>query len=352
MRCSRGLSHVQREVGLVMKNNNFQSLLQRYFLERLINQQKASPCTIQAYRDTFRIFLKYMRNEHGTMACSINMEEMNADTVIGFLNYLENNRKNKCNTVNHRLAAIKSFMEYVSYESPEYVEIVRKVKSIPFRNVEKKSVCYLTREEMDSLLDACESTTPEGRRDYLMLLLLYNSGMRVSELISIQGKDAIISGNGLCHLRIMGKGRKERTVPLWLTTTKCLVRYMHENGIQSGDYLLSGRNVEHLTRSGVRYRIDSIVKKASDYCPLLQSKSVTPHVFRHSTAMSLLQAGIDISTIAIWLGHESIETTHKYMVADIKLKENALKKLHEPESNNESQRYHATDDILQFLNSL
>ncbi|HBP65950.1 MAG TPA: integrase [Desulfosporosinus sp.] len=282
----------------------------------------------------------------------MNMEEMNADTVIGFLNYLENNRKNKCRTVNHRLAAIKAFMEYVSYESPEYLEIVRKVKWIPFRNVEKKDVCYLTREEMDSLLDACETATPQGRRDYLMLLLLYNSGMRVSEMISIKGKDALITGNGLCHLRIMGKGRKERTVPLWLTTTKCLVGYMHENGIQRDDYLLSGRNVEHLTRSGVRYRIDSIVKRVSTHCQSLQNKSVSPHVFRHSTAMSLLQSGIDISTIAIWLGHESIETTHKYMVADIKLKENALKKLHEPESSHANQRYHATDDILQFLNSL
>lgn len=243
-------------------------------------------------------------------------------------------------------------MEYVSYECPEYLGVVRKVKRIPFRKAEKKDICYLTKEEMDSLLNACEITNPDGRRDYLMLLLLYNSGMRVSEMISIQGKDAIISGEGLCHLRIMGKGRKERTVPLWRTTTKCLVDYMHENGIRSNDYLLSGRNVKHLTRSGVRYRIDCIVKRASDDCRLLESKSVTPHVFRHSTAMSLLQSGIDISTIAIWLGHESIETTHKYMVADIKLKENALKKLHEPESNRKEYRYHASDDILQFLNSL
>ena len=150
----------------------------------------------------------------------------------------------------------------------------------------------------------------------------------------------------------MGKGRKERTIPLWQTTAKCLTQYINEHEIQSEDYLLSGRNVEHLTRSGVRYRIDCIVKEASSKYPSLEHKSVTPHVFRHSTAMSLLQSGVDISTIAIWLGHESIETTHKYMVADIKLKENALKKLHEPEPSHANGRYRAHNDILQFLKSL
>jgi integrase/recombinase XerD len=141
-----------------MKDNDFQSLLQRYFLERMMNQQKLSPCTIQAYKDTFRIFLKYMHDECGTKAVSIKIKTINADTVIEFLNYLEKNRKNKCKTVNNRLAAIKAFMEYVSYECPEYLGMVRKVKRIPFRKAEKKDVCYLTKEEMDSLLNACETT--------------------------------------------------------------------------------------------------------------------------------------------------------------------------------------------------
>lgn len=335
-----------------MKNSDFQSLIQKFFLERLMNQQKVSPCTIQSYKDTFRILLKYNHDEFGTRADAITMETINADNVIGFLNYLENNRKNKCKTVNNRLAAIKSFMEYVSYECPEYLGIIRKVKAIPFRNVEKKEVSYLCKEEIDLLLNACKTTTLDGKRNYLMLLLLYNSGMRVSEMISLKGKDVIISSNGKCHLRIMGKGRKERTVPLWQTTTQNIIDYMSDNCIKNSDFLLSGRNVQHLTRSGVRYRIDYIVKIASENHPSLKKKSITPHVFRHSTAMSLLQSGVDLSTIAIWLGHESIETTHKYMVADLELKENALKKLHEPESSNVGSRYHATNDVLQFLNSL
>lgn len=335
-----------------MKNNDFQSLLQRFFLERLMKQQQVSPCTIQAYKDAFRMFLQYMREECGTKANALTMEAINADTIVNFLNYLETQRKNKAKTVNNRLAAIKAFMEYVAYECPEYLGIIRRIKAVPFRKVEKKEVGYLTREEIDSLLQACDKESSEGRRDYLMLLLLYNSGMRISEMLSLKGKDAMMIGNGQGHLRIMGKGRKERTIPLWQTTAKCLAAYMQEHGIQSHDYLLSGRNVTHLTRSGARYRIDRVVKKASEQEPLLKNKSITPHVFRHSTAMSLLQAGIDISTIAIWLGHESIETTHQYMVADLRLKEKALQKLHNPESEQAGQRYHATDDLLQFLNSI
>jgi len=329
-----------------MKGNEFQSLLQNFFLKWMMSQKKLSPATIQTYKDTFRILLKYMHEEHGIQASSIKMEAINADAITGFLHYLENNRKNSCNTVNNRLAAIKSFVEYVSYECPEYSGNVRRIKAIPLRKVERKGVCYLKKEEIDSMLNACETKNPEGRRDYLMLLLLYNSGMRVSEMISIQGKDANFTNDGKCHLRIMGKGRKERVVPLWQTTTKCLSDFMYENEIQDNDYLLAGRNVKHLTRSGVRYRIDCITEKATSICQSLKNKTVTPHVFRHSTAMSLLQSGIDISTIAIWLGHESIETTHKYMVADIKLKERALNKLHEPQSNEMSKRYHAAERPL------
>lgn len=336
----------------IMKSKDFQSLLQSYFMKRLINQQRVSPCTIESYRDTFRIFLKYLHDVQHIKSDKIQMEDLNADTVVAFLNYLEEVRKNKNKTVNNRLAAIKAFMDYASYQSPEYLEVVRRVKAIPFRNIEKKEISYLTKKEMDCLLDACNTKYPDGRRDYLMLLLLYNSGMRVSEMISIQGKDIVISDNGHCHLRIMGKGRKERIIPLWQSTTKYLIEYLHENEILEQHYLLSGRNVNHLTRSGVRYRIDCIAKIASEKNPELKTKKITPHVFRHSTAMSLLQAGVDLSTIAIWLGHESIETTHKYMVADITLKEKALEKLNKPESNPSHNKYHASDEILQFLNSL
>lgn len=333
-----------------MKNCNFQNLLQKFFLDWLMNQKKVSSCTIDSYKDTFRIFLKYLNDKYSIKAGSVTMENINADVIIDFLDYLKINRKNKSKTINNRLAAIKSFMEYVSYEAPEFLDIIRRIKALPFRNIEKNEVLYLTKNEIDSMLNVCNNSTSSGRRDYLMIILLYNSGMRVSEMISLQGKDITISSNK-CYLRIIGKGRKERTIPLWKTTTNCIIQYIHEHSIQNNKYLLSGRNVDHLTRSGVRYRIDSIRKKALDYCPSLKYKPITPHILRHSTAMSLLQSGVDISTIAIWLGHESIETTHKYMVADMKLKENALNKVHEPTYCNNN-RYSVTDDILKFLNSL
>lgn len=316
-----------------------------------MNQQRVSPYTIESYKDTFRILLKYWFDAQGTKADALALEDLNASAVIGFLNYLEQHRKNDNSTINNRLAAIKAFMDYIAYECPEYLDIVRKVKLIPFRKVERKEVSYLSKTELDALLGVCQTSTSNGKRDHLMVLLLYNSGMRVSEMISLRGKDVVVK-TGHCHIQITGKGRKERTVPLWEVTRKRLVEYLKENRIQADDFLFSGRNVEHLTRSGVRYRLGSIVSKAVIDCPSLKNKVISAHTLRHSTAMSLLQSGIDISTIAIWLGHESIETTHKYMVADLHLKEMALKKMHEPELSPLNTRFHAGEELLQFLDTL
>ncbi|OLN24978.1 tyrosine-type recombinase/integrase [Desulfosporosinus metallidurans] len=328
---------------------DFQVLLQKYFLVRLMGQQKVSPNTVQAYKDTFRLYLRYLNDDISISPNSVNMSHFTTDTIIGFLKYLETKRNNTAKTINNRLAAIKSFLEFVSYESPEYLGNIRKIKAIPFRKTDKKEVAYLTKNEIDALLGACDQSDVEGRRDYMMLLLLYNTGMRVSELVSLKGKDIFSLDNLKGYIRIYGKGRKERSVPLWKSTAEYLRNYMKAHGISCDDYLLSGRNVPHLTRSGIRYRIECIVLRASDNCSSLRTKKVTAHVFRHSTAMSMLQSGVDISTIAIWLGHESIETTHKYMIADLKLKEHALSKVQEPNMDRESHRYLIDNDILQFL---
>jgi site-specific recombinase XerD len=184
-----------------------------------------------------------------------------------------------------------------------------------------------------------------------MILLLFNSGARVSEMANLKCADVIFN-NGHCQLTILGKGRKERTIPLWTTTKKMVGKYIHENNIQPNDYLFAGRNVFHRTRSGIRNRINCVVEKARESCSSLKRKNITPHVFPLSTAMALLQAGVDLSTIAIWLGHESIETTHKYMVADIALKEKALASLPVPQKNCKTGRYKPRQDILQFLENL
>lgn len=183
-----------------------------------------------------------------------------------------------------------------------------------------------------------------------MISLLYNTGVRVSELVSIKKKDVILNRNGTGLIHVIGKGRKERTIPIWKTPQNYLTEFFKEISGNDEDYLFTSERGEQLTRSGVTYRLDCLVKTASLHCPSLLKKRVTPHVFRHTTAMHLLQAGVDISTIAIWLGHESIETTHKYMVADIRLKEKALAKTAEP--NASEFRYKPSTDVLSFLDTL
>ena len=330
--------------------NNFQALLQNFFLERLMTQKQVSPCTVSSYRDTFRILLRYIRDEKKTPSHSVTFEMLDATMIIDFMNYLKSARHNSNKTINNRLAAIHSFFDYVSYERPEYLSIIQKVQSIPFKNIEKKTVDYLTEKEMEFLINSCDIANFSDRRDRVMIVLLYNTGMRISELICIKQKDVILSENHTGAVRLLGKGRKERTVPLWKTTQSYLLEYLKENPGNEDHFIFSSPKGEHMTRSGARYRVDLIVKKAAEVCPSLLRKKVTPHVFRHTTAMHLLQAGVDLSTIAIWLGHENMDTTHKYMEADLRLKEQALSKISEPTVKEFG--YKPSDDMLTFLDSL
>jgi integrase/recombinase XerD len=333
-----------------MKNNGFQSLLQCFFLERLINQINASSCTISSYRDTFRIFLRYMKTEKRYDPSQITFEMLTAENIIEFLDYIETVRNNSIKTRNNRLAAIHSFMEYVSFQAPEYLSMIQRVKSIPFKKTETKTIDYLIVEEVESLMAGCDLSCWLGRRDRIMVALLYNTGVRVSELVSIKKKDVTLNKNGIGSVHVIGKGRKERTIPIWKSTQKYLLEFLKEIGGNDEDYLFTGQRGGKLTRSGVTYRLNCLVKVASHNCLSLLKKRVTPHVLRHTTAMHLLKAGVDISTIAIWLGHESIETTHKYMVSDLRLKEQALAQTKEPKAS--GFRYKPSSDILSFLDSL
>lgn len=329
--------------------SNLQSLLQNFFLERLMNQRQVSSCTISSYRDTFRVLLRYIRDEKNVPAHQITFEMLDATTIIEFIYYLKNVRHNSDKTINNRLAAIHSFFNYVSYERPEFLSIIQKVQSIPFKKTERKIINYLTNEEMALLISCCDTTTFAGRRDKIILLMLYNTGMRISELISIKHKDLTLTEKHGA-VRVMGKGRKERTIPLWKITRTCLMEYLREYVSDPDQFIFSAAKCEHMTRSGARYRLDLIVKKASIVSPALLNKRITPHVLRHTTAMHLLQSGIDLSTIAIWLGHENIDTTHKYMEADLQLKEKALLKTTEPRVS--TGIYKPPADILSFLDSL
>ena len=336
---------------MTSKGSSFQVMIQKFFLQRMINQRNASPETIKSYRDTFRLYLKYLNEAHNIAPHKIEIKQMEAEYILGFLDSLDKQRKNQPKTVNNRLAAIHTFLRFLSFEKPEYSAVIQRSLMIPFRKEDKKQMDFLTKEEIDALFSVCHTEQELGRRDKLMLLLLYNTGVRVSELLSLKCKDVIFDAScSSAYIHITGKGRKERNVPLWKNTARYVSKHLDINGIKGEEKLFINYSGEELTRSGVRYRIQLLVDEAKKKTPTLNNKKITPHTFRHSTALHLLQSGVDISTIAIWLGHESIMTTHKYMEADLEMKQNILEKISEPAT--EGYLYKPKDDILAFLNSL
>ncbi|OJF75662.1 MAG: hypothetical protein BKP49_11160 [Treponema sp. CETP13] len=336
---------------MLSKSTTLQTLLQNFFLQRMIQQRKVSDKTISSYRDTFRIYIKYMMDIYKISAIDISIEDFDMKHVESFCKYLEKNRGNKSVTINNRIAAIRSFMKYVTEVAPEFSDIAKKAYLVPMQKYESPTMCFITKDEFEIMLKGCNTNSFIGARDKLMLLLLYNTGSRVSELLSLKCYDI----NNLDmrkhnNVKIHGKGRKERLVPLWENTSIYVQKYIKTNHLNYADNLFINKNGDKLTRSGVRSRINIIVNKAASEAPALTEKNITPHTFRHSVAMNLLVAGVDISTIAIWLGHSSIETTHKYMVADMELKRKAMEKV--GQSGNSSYNYKPSADILSFLDSL
>ena len=337
-----------------MNNKNscsFQYLIQSFFQQRLMQHKKVSGQTINSYRDTFKIYFEFLIGEYNIQPSAINLEHLDREHILEFCKYLETRRKNCSSTINNRLSAIHSFLKYVSEMSPDNSYLVSQSLAIPFQKTTIKTMDFITKDEFDSIILLCDTNTMLGARDKLMFLILYNTGLRVSELISLKYCDIndLDIPNRTC-LKIYGKGRKERIVPLWKTTSQYLSKYIDRFGIKDNDYLLIGKNGEKLTRSGVRFKVEKYVKEAGNTCNSLKNKNISVHTFRHSVAMNLLQAGVDISTIAIWLGHSSILTTHKYMVADIELKRKAMERVNT--SSDSTMNYQPSDDILEFLKNL
>jgi site-specific recombinase XerD len=337
----------------VSKNNdnNFQSLIQKFFLQWLITQRNVSPETVKSYRDTFRLFIKYLDDTHKIKPPAVTITCLEAKYILGFLDSLEKVRGNRPKTINARLSAINSFLRFLLFEIPEYSGLLNRSLMIPYRREDRKQMDFLTKEEYLALVDACDTTSSLGHRDQLMLFLLYNTGIRVSELVGLKVHDIIMDARGLpSYIHVCGKGRKERDVPLWKNTAIFLRRFLESNKQAGNAKLFVNRTDEALTRSGVRYRLQCLVKEASKLIPSLNQKTVSPHTFRHTVALNLLQSGVDISTIAIWLGHESILTTHKYMAADMEMKRRTLEKIREPGNN--SFQFRPDDTVLAFLDSL
>lgn len=330
---------------------DFSLLLEGFFLQWMDAGRHLSSRTIASYRDTFVLFLRWLFDARAIPAPDVTMRDLTAENVEAFLQFLALERECAATTVNCRLAAIKAFCGYAAYRSPDRLAEMKRIQDIPRRTEKRCEVAYLTAEEIGWLLAACDLGTSHGEETHVMLALLFSTGMRVSELVNLRVCD-FESRGGRHVVRILGKGRKERTLPMWPEVAAEVLALADARSIPAGGHLLAGRNVGHLTRSGARSKIDAVVRRASETHPQLAGKRITPHVFRHSTAMAMLDSGVDLSTIAIWLGHENVQTTHRYMVANMARKEAALAKVHGCVGMPTPERYAPSHDVLDFLMSL
>jgi site-specific recombinase XerD len=268
--------------------------------------------------------------------------------VLAFLDYLERERRNAVRSRNARLAALRSFFQYAASRDPAHLPVIQRVLAIPPKRHDRPLLGFLTREEVVAVQAAAHRRTWSGRRDHVMFATLYNSGARVSEIVALRRTD--FADGRPATLRLRGKGRKERAVPLWTSTAQHIRAWSAENPAPPEAPLFPNRGLTPMTRSGIAFRLRLAVTEAAAGCPSLRGRRISPHTFRHTTAMHLLQAGIDITVIALWLGHESPTTTHGYVEADLEMKRRALDKL--PEIRHRPARMDRRDDVLAFLDGL
>lgn len=332
----------------VLNAPSFATLVQAFFCERLQQQQNVSGHTVASYRDTFRLLLRYFEQNHHREAAELTLADLDAPAVLGFLKDLEQSRHNSIRTRNARLAALRSFLKYAVARDPSALPMVQRVLAIPSKRFERPLLGYLAREEVTAIVNAPDVLTWNGRRDRALLTTTYNTGARVSEAIAWRLDDLSVVPSG--SIQIRGKGRKQRVVPLWKTTTALLKEWLKEIPTAAETPMFPNRTGESLSRSGVENRLAQATRTARERCSTLRDKTVSPHVLRHSTAMHLLQAGVDVTVIALWLGHESPETTHQYVEADLTMKERALGRLEEVAG--KPTRYRPTTDLLRFLEEL
>jgi site-specific recombinase XerD len=326
----------------------FPALLQGFFTERLLQQRCASPHTVAAYRNCFRLLLRFATARLGRSPSELLLADLDAALIAAFLDHLEHDRGNSPRTRNARLAAIHAFFRYVSLTEPAHALQCQRVLAIPSKRFERRLVEFLVEEEVTALLEAPDSSTWIGRRDRALLLLAVRTGLRVGEITALRRQDVIL-GRG-AHVRCQGKGRKLRCTPLGHDVVKVLEAWLKENPTSSDHPVFPSSRGGHLSPDAVEYLVAKHIATARRRCCSLVDRRVTPHTLRHTAAMRLLQGGVDCSVIALWLGHESIETTHVYLHADLALKEKALARTHP--SGVKPGRYRPGDALLQFLEAL
>jgi site-specific recombinase XerD len=326
----------------------FAPLLERFFTQRLMQQRQASPHTISSYRDTFRQFLKFVQQRLHKPPSRLNFEDIDAPLIVAFLDELEKHQGVSVRTRNLRLAAIHSFFRYVAFEAPTHSAQIQRVLAIPSKRFTRKLIHFLTRPEVDALLAAPDQRTWSGRRDHAFLLVAVQTGLRLSEMTGLNREDLILGAGA--HVRVIGKGRRERCTPIARSTRAVLKAWLREPQRGDGTVLFPSARGERLSVHGVQYLLNKHRKTASEVCASLKQKRVTVHCLRHTMAMDLLQQGVRRSVIALWLGHESVETTEIYVEATLAMKEQALEKA-TPRPGKPG-RFKPTDELLDFLNSL
>jgi integrase/recombinase XerD len=329
--------------------SNLATLIERYFTERLMRHGNVSANTIASYRDTFRLLFSFAQARLRKPPSNLRLDELDAPFICAFLDDLEASRSVGVRTRNLRLTAIRSFFRFVSFEEPSYSAQIQRVLVIPSKRHDKRQVDFLARPEIEAILSVPDRISWIGRRDYTLLLLAVQTGLRLSELVNLD-RDAVFLGPG-AHVRCIGKGRKERATPLTKLARTTLRAWLKEPRRRGAIALFPNVHGGRLSPDSVQSLLRKYAAQARTDCSSLKARRVSPHILRHSAAMELLQAGVDCSVIALWLGHESIETTQTYLHAHLALKEAALAKLR-PLQQAKANRFRPSDRVLEFLNAL
>jgi site-specific recombinase XerD len=327
---------------------SFQALLQRFFTDRLIQQRQASAHTISSYRDTFRLLLRYAHERLHKTPDQLAFEDIDAPLVSGFLTDLEKTRHIGASTRNLRLTAIRSFLRYAAFEAPAYSAQIQRVLAMHGKRHHRRLIRFLTRPEVDALLAAPDQSTWYGRRDHALLLLAVETGLRVSEISGLTREKITVTAGA--HVDVTGKGRKQRVTPFCKRTARVLRDWTKEPIKCNATALFPNAKGGSLSSDAIQRLVQKYTSMASRKCPSLKKKHVTPHVLRRTAAMELLQAGTDPFNIALWMGHESVQTTQIYLDASLELKEKVLAKV--LSHNSKARRYRPGSELIAFLASL
>ncbi len=330
------------------KPPSFASLIQQFFTEYLVAQRSVSPRTVACYRDALMLFLDFASQRLKKAPTSLKLNDIQPNIILAFLDHLERDRHNAVRSRNLRLTALRAFLKFAGRRDVDSLHVVERALAVPMKRFERPMLGFLTREEMLAVLGQ-PGDTWTSRRDHLLLAMLYNTGARVSEIIGVRVVDVILDGGACVHLH--GKGRKQRSIPLWHTTVVEIRSWLRlKPALRGEDALLPNRDQQAMSRSNVVQRLELAVARAAIQVPSILQKRVSPHTLRHTTAMHLLQSGVPFNVIALWLGHESATTTHRYVEADLAMKEKALARLEAP--NTALRRFKAPDSLMRFLQSL